>query len=184
MHTPLAYPVFPLGRTLGVMTLVAAVVLVLQLVFIPRVFGSPEGSIAAILFMGPLAWLSGMVSILPIVREQGKGPLAVFKVFLIGMGVRVLVAVVAIIIAIKALHLPEGPVAVSTMMMYLPLLFVETRTLSAYVRIMSQPGNQPGNGGDGQGSKENERTNTTAISDSKPQAAEDAKSAPCTEALA
>lgn len=165
-------PAFPLSKTLKVMTCVAAAMLVIELLFVPRMFGSPTGATTAVLLTSITAWLSGLLSVLPMVREQGKGPLAVVKVFFIGMGVRVLIAVVTIIIAIKGMKLPAGPVAAATMLMYLPLLFVETRMMVAYVKSLDTTG------------PSGLASETT--SGSKPQATttNDQTTAPCTEALA
>lgn len=183
---PIHHP-FPLGRTIAVMSVVAVVVLLIQLALVPWLFGSPQGSIQAVLLMGALVWLSGVLSVLPMSREQGRGPLAVVKVFFLGMGVRAVVAVVAIIIAVKRLSLPLGPSGVATMMMYLPLLFVETRMLADYVRKYDALRSKDSGQGKGEGTQ-------VMMSDAKPQATQEQaaknsdsmnnNTAPCTEALA
>ncbi len=187
---PIHHP-FPLGRTMAVMSVVAAVALVIQIVLVPWLFGSPDGGVKAVALMGGLVWLSGLLSVLPMSREQGRGPLAVVKVFFLGMGVRAVVAVVAIIVAVKRLGLPLGPGGVATMMMYLPLLFVETRMLADYVRKYDAlRSNDPGRGGEGGGAT---FQGEQGEADAKPQAAQRSddvnnndnnNTAPCTEALA
>lgn len=199
---------FPLRRTLAVMSAMAVVVMAVEVVLVPWLFGWPDGGVMAVLLMAGLVWISGMLSVLPMAREQGRGPLAVVKVFFLGMGVRAIVAVVAIIIAVKKLQLPLGPTGVATMMMYLPLLFVETRMLANYVQKYDQLSkNKSGTGGDGSGTSGSEKNGSekngseksssgTELQEkklevgAKPRAADrtsdmtDDTTAPCTEALA
>jgi len=156
------------------MTAVAAVVLVVELFAVPAMFGKPAGAVEAVLLMGGVVWATGLISVLPVMRSRGKGPFAVVQAFFLGMGLRVIVALAVLAWAVKARGLPAGPVAVSLMMMYLALLFVETRIVVGYVKTLDSRSKGGGTG-----------TAAEAPKPAKPQAAkEDSSSANCVEVLA
>ncbi|MEX2213322.1 MAG: hypothetical protein WD768_04300 [Phycisphaeraceae bacterium] len=171
----LSTPPFPLRRSMLIVTIIIAAMLALELWLVPKLFGYPTGGTQAVLLMVALVWVTGMISLLPVARSGAKGPLGVVKAFFIGMGVRVLAAVLMLAFAIKSLHLPPGPVAVSLMMTYLPVLFVETRLIVGYVKQVPVP---PFGGTK---AKADEEGSTDAA---KPQAAQDNPNARCSEALA
>lgn len=148
-------PGFPLGKTLALMTGTAALVMAAELLVIPMMFGKPPGAVQAVLLMGGVVWATGLLSVFPVMRsarraqQQGydaAAPFAVVRAFFMGMTLRVLVSLAMLAVAIKAMNLPPGPVAVALMMMYLPLLFVETRIVVGYVKRMDVKSDGDGNG--------------------------------------
>ena len=127
-------PAFPLAKAAIALTVLAVIVLAVAYVVVPRLFGQPRGAELAVAIMVAVVWVSGLFSLIPMKKVAGRPALAVVKAFFLGMAVRVAAGVLMMVVAIKALHLPAGPVAVSLMGSYGVFLFLETRMVTRFLR--------------------------------------------------
>ncbi len=149
-------PAFPLAKAAIALTVMAVVVLALAYFVVPGLFGQPRGAELAVAIMVAVVWVSGLVSLIPMKKVVGQPALAVVKAFFLGMAVRVAAGVLMMVVAIKSMKLPAGPVAVSLMFAYGMFLFVETRLVTRFLRdsAAGRMDSPPFQGGAGGGSSE------------------------------
>lgn len=125
---------FPLVRTLLTMTAWAAVMAAVELWLVATLFPAAPGAKQAVLMMATVVWASGLLSVMPVWRAGGMGPLVIVRAFFKGSGLRILICLAAMVVAIKGYALPPGPVVVALMGTYLPVLFAETAIVVRYVK--------------------------------------------------
>ena len=87
----------------------------------------------AICAMAMVAWASSIIGLMPVIVLGPKGVRPTVVGYFIGAGARVLICIVAAVVLIKAIHLPAEAVMITLVVMYLPMLFLESTCVCRYL---------------------------------------------------
>lgn len=122
---------FPIARTGALLTLAAALAAGgLWLIGLPA---------DVVLTMGAIVWLSALLGVMPVAVYGPRGLMPALFAYYAGAGVRILLCLAAVVVLIKRLAMPAGPVVVTLMTTYLLLLFVEVKQVMRFIRISDLP---------------------------------------------
>ena len=127
-------PPFPAFRMLAFLALASAVMGAVNALVLPRVFGLPAGLLSGAVLVAAVVMVSGAICAVPLAKAEHSGQ--IMHAFLLGMLIRMVAAIAAILLAIYAMQLPATPVAAALMLAYLPALFVETRCIVRHIPIL------------------------------------------------
>jgi hypothetical protein len=117
---------FPFMKTLTVLSALALLLGAILYLVIPQLLKSPNDAQQGVGFMAIVVWFSSLISVLPLARGNYDGPIQLMKAYFIGAGLRVVVCLLALVVAIKMMNLSPIPLVATLFVMYLPLLFTET----------------------------------------------------------
>ena len=132
-------------KTFAVLSALCAVLFVLLLWLLPLMF-KDQLTTRAVLVMGCVVWLSGLISVLPVAMMGHFGVMQAMKAYLGGAVARVMIILAAVVVGVAVMKLPKMPLVVTLMTMYLPLLFTETALVVRYIKKNDLPAssNLPG----------------------------------------
>jgi len=133
---------FPAGRVLAWLSVVAVALVVALWLVLPLLFSDHAGARSAVLTIGLATWLSGLLSVLPVAgvsATRANDVMLYVKAYFLGAGLRILVCLAALVIAVKPMGLPAAPVVITLMVVYLPLLFIETAGVTRYIKSPDGP---------------------------------------------
>ena len=129
-----AQSVFPLLSSVVYLTILAAV-LICILHFVMRVALQPSaGSGEAVLWMGMICWVTGLLGLLPVALAGSRTVLSTVRAYFTGAVLRVLLSLLAVLLFVKGMGLPPAPVVVTLMVIYLPMLYLETFIVVRYIK--------------------------------------------------
>ncbi len=137
---------FPTGRILALLSVVGLSLLAVLWLVLPMLFADVDATREAVLIMGLVAWLSSLISVLPVTgvsATRSRNVLLFVKAYFLGAGARVVACLLAVVFVIKSRQLPEAPTVVTLMVMYLPLLFIETASVTRFIKSPHGPSAAP-----------------------------------------
>lgn len=123
---------FPLAKALLVLLGVALAAGVLAVLIVGMIDNSRTAMNAALVMAG-VSWAACVLGILPVALLGPLGVMPTIFSYFGGAVVRVVLSLIAAVIAVQGARLPALPVAVALMTMYLPLLFVEAGLVGKYL---------------------------------------------------
>lgn len=123
---------FPLTKALLVLTGVALAAGVLAVLIVGMIDNSQPAMRAALVMAG-VSWVACVLGILPVALLGPLGVMPTIFAYFGGAVARVVLSLLAAIVAVRLAHLPPLPVAAALMVMYLPLLFVEAGLVGKYL---------------------------------------------------
>ena len=142
---------FPALHLAICITLTAAVIIPLQITFLPKfdLSSDPGVIFKTSLFMGVITWYGFMMGILPMMMLAQRGPLGLVWGFFSGTMTHVMVCVVSAGLLITLGRMPSQVVALSLICGYLPLLAVQVYVLRRFMAngtppVLSTPTGKPG----------------------------------------
>lgn len=153
-------PRFPLALTVMTVTVIAGAMLGLLLLVLPMLFPETEGVRRAALIMSVCVWGSGVASLFPVLLPA-PNPLVFVQRYMLGSGARVAICLIAMTVSRKGFDLPGGPVAISLVATYLPILCAETATVFRHVKRL-KPGSPPAGDGSKQDAASSLKARSTA----------------------
>ena len=134
------------GRnTFGFLSATAAITIVAMILFglawwlVKSAFGQVAGSEQAIILAAIVAWGSSLLGLLPVAMVSQQGLMPTVYGYFVGAAIRVIICIVASVIAIASVKTPAGPWATTLLGMYLPLLFLEVSLIAQYIWRIDGP---------------------------------------------
>ena len=129
-----AKSVFPLLSSVGYLSILAAAIICVMYFVAPATFQPSDGIEEAVLWMGMIAWLAGLLGLLPVALAGSRTVLSTVRAYFTGAMIRVLLSLLAVLMFVKGMGLPPAPVVVTLMVIYLPMLYLETFMVVRYIK--------------------------------------------------
>lgn len=126
-------PAFPLLKAAFALTAMAAVLYAAAAFIIPAIFSHSQGALAGVSAMACVAWLSLLLSVVPVAAVGRFGVMPAVYAYFFGAAARFVIGLAALAVMVKVMNLPAGPVAVTLAWMYIPLLFLEAGLVGRYI---------------------------------------------------
>lgn len=127
-------PEFPLIKAAVSMTVMAVIILAVVWVLCASLQLASSTDFSAILIAGGLAWGICLISLVVINQLSLVSPSAVaYGQFLAGFS-RIFIGVLAALILIHRLELPSKPIVFGLMVVYLPVMFMESYMVGKFVK--------------------------------------------------
>ncbi len=102
------------------------------------VFPSQAG-VLPVVVMAVAAWLGALLGLAPVVVAMPTGMMPMVYGYFLGAGLRVGLGLLAVVVGVKVLAMPAGPVAVTLLAVYLPLLWIESSLIGRQLWRRSGP---------------------------------------------
>jgi hypothetical protein len=126
-------PTFPLIRSAVILSALVAAMAAVLMAILPVFAAEPEAARSAVLMMAAAVWLSAIAGLLPAARFGPRGLWPAVYAWFAGAALRILICLAALVWLIKQQHLPAGPVTITLLVTYLPMLFVETGQVVRFI---------------------------------------------------
>lgn len=126
-------PGFPLALSAACLTATAAVCLAAAWGVITTMYGDSSETAAVINLAGVAVWAASIVGVIPVALLGKQGVMATVAGYFVGTGIRLALCLGLCMAVVSRDLLPVGPMAVVLVMMYVPLLFVETALVGRYL---------------------------------------------------
>lgn len=154
--------IFPFAHTAAALSAVAVTISGLLLVALPR-FSDEPGVTTATALMATVVWCSGLIGAIPLATGKPRSVLAIVRAYFVGAAARILICLVALAVMRKMFDLPAAALVVTLMLLYLPMLFVETRIVVRYIKTTDFPIPPARAGTPGDALRPGAETNTEAL---------------------
>ena len=126
-------PGFPLWSSAVLLTAVAVMVYAASWTIVAHWFAQVQGAQAAVSTMSAVVWVSSLLGVLPVAILGRRGVFPTVVGYFVGAGIRIVLCLAAAVIAAKGYGLPLAMTMISMVVMYQPLLFVETACVGRYL---------------------------------------------------
>lgn len=133
-------PAFPVFSTAAIISLVAGGLYLVSRGLVNNFFGSSGPVGLAVGIMALVVWVGAVLALAPVATLARRGLRRLITGYFVGMGLRVVLSLAGAYVCIAYLNLPPGPVALTLVAMYLPLLFVETGCIGRYLWPLGSTG--------------------------------------------
>lgn len=140
MRTCSNQPSFPFFSALAALTVAAAITYSILWLLISNLIESVALTHESMLVAGLVGWFSSIIAIVPMGFVGRHGLMANVAGYFLGAAMRVLICVVATVIAVKTFEYSPSSWAVMMMGMYLVLLFVEVSFVARHIWSMTAAG--------------------------------------------
>jgi len=126
-------PGFPLAQSAACLTATAAVCLAGAWGVITMLYRDIPDATAAVCLAGTVVWGASILGMIPVALLGKQGVMATVGGYFTGMGIRLALCLGLYMVVASRDSLRAEPVAVVLVMMYVPLLFVETALVAKYL---------------------------------------------------
>lgn len=125
---------FPLRSSVFYLTaLAAAITCILYFVVLAALEPSGDGA-EAVLWTGIICWLAGLLGLLPVALAGSRAVMTIVRAYFTGAAIRMLLSLLAVLLFVKWMKFPTGPVVVTLLAVYLPMLYLETYLVVRHVK--------------------------------------------------